>query len=665
MADLYRERQRTIQLVILGCALALVLKAAQLQLFDDSFRRRADATTIEKMTAYPPRGLVFDRNNQLIINNNAMYDLMVTYNQIDPAMDTTKFCQLLGITKDQFKQALTKDWRSGKFSRSVPFVFMKKLSTETYARLQECLYQFPGFFVQVRNIRGYPYNAGAHVLGYINEVDPRDIEKSNGVYVSGDYIGAGGLEAKYEDRLRGKKGYTFLLKDNLGRIVGNYLDGQMDTVPTSGDDLISSISADLQAYGEKLMQNKTGSVVAIEPHSGEILAMISAPTYDPNDLTMTQDRGPVFSRLLTDPLKPFFDRTVMAKYPPGSIFKTVVTLVGLQEGTLNPDAGQGCNGGYFYAGRLFKCHGHSHVGNVVDALAYSCNTYYFSEFRDIVDKFGFTKPQQGLDVFAKYCGYFGLGKQLGVDYPNESSGNIPTSRYYDKVYPAKLGGWRSPTIMSLGIGQGEIQMTTIQMANLAACIANRGRWYAPHLAKQFKTGPPIPAAFREEHTVPIDPKYFEMVVEGMAECVNRGTARSCAIPGIQVCGKTGTSQNPHGDDHSVFFAFAPKDNPKIAIAVFVENATWGATYAAPIASLMIEKYLNDTIAAARLPMEERMINGNLIDKYLENIRRAAEREEKANQTRDQLPSPNVPTDEPAGKTPAVTSTTSVQGQRKK
>ena len=664
MADLFRERQRTIHLVIVGCALALVLKAAQLQLFDDSFRRRADATTIEKMTAYPPRGLVFDRDNQLIINNNAMYDLMVTYNQINPGMDTSKLCQLLGINQEQFKLFLTKDWKSGKFSRSVPFVFLKKLSTETYARLQECLYQFPGFFVQVRNIRGYPYNVGAHVLGYINEVDPRDIERGKGVYVSGDYIGAGGLESKYEDRLRGKKGYTFLLKDNLGRIVGSYLEGKIDTIPTSGDDLISSISADLQAYGEKLMQNKTGSVVAIEPHSGEILAMISAPTYDPNDLTMTQDRGPVFSRLLTDPLKPFFDRTVMAKYPPGSIFKTVVTLAGLEEGTLNPGRGQGCNGGYFYAGRLYKCHNHSPVHNVVDALAYSCNSYYFEEFRNIVDKFGFSNPQQGLDLFAKYCNEFGLGRQLGVDYPNENSGNIPTSKYYNKIYPAKLGGWRSPTIMSLGIGQGELQLTTIQMANLAACIANRGRWYAPHLARQFKTGPPIPQAFREEHKVNIDKQYFEMVVEGMAECVNRGTARSCAIPGIQVCGKTGTSQNPHGDDHSVFFAFAPKDNPKIAIAVYVENATWGATYAAPIASLMIEKYLNDTIATARLPMQERMFNGNLIEKYLENIQRAAAKVEKVDTRRDSLPSPNVPSDEPGGRTPPA-ATTAVQGQRKR
>lgn len=315
----------------------------------------------------------------------------------------------------------------------------------------------------------------------------------------------------------------------------------------------------------------------------------------------------------------------------------------------------GCGGGYFYAGRLYKCHGHGGVGNVVDALAYSCNTYYFSEFRDIVDKFGFNKPHPGLDMFAKYCEEMGLGRKLGVDYPNENAGNIPDSKYYDRIYPKKLGGWRSPTIMSVGIGQGELQLTTLQMANLAACIANRGYWYPPHLAKHFKTGGEIPKPFLQAQKVSIDKRYFELVVEGMAQCVNRGTARSCAIPNIQVCGKTGTSQNPHGDDHSVFFAFAPKDNPKIAIAAYVENAGWGASYAAPVVSLMIEKYLNDTIAADRKPMEERMRTANLTDKYLENIRRAAARIEPKKPA-PALPSPNVPTDEPTGKTPGVTGT---------
>jgi penicillin-binding protein 2 len=646
-----RDKQRYIQLVFLCCAAALVLRAAQLQLFDRSYARKADATTIERLTVYSPRGLVYDRNDNLILNNNAMYDLMVTYNQIDKKMDVDKFCNLLNISRAAYDENLKKDWKSGKFSKSVPFVFLKKMPTETYAKLQECLYDFPGFFVQVRNIRGYPYPVGAHVLGYINEVGPMDIERQPEVYQSGDYIGAAGLESEYESMLRGEKGITFLLKDNLGRIVGRYRDGDIDSAAVAGSDLVSTIDIELQAYAEYLMQNKTGSIVVIEPETGDILAMVSAPTYDPNRLTLTQGRGAVFADLLTDPLKPFFDRTVMAKYPPGSIFKSVVSLIGLQEGTLNPEDGKGCNGGYFYAGRLYKCHHHAGIGNVVDALANSCNTYYFQEFRDIIDKFGFSNARAGLAKFDQYCREFGLGVQLGIDYPNENAGNIPDTAYYDRIYPRKLGGWRSPTIMSVGIGQGEIQMTTLQMANLAACIANRGYWTPPHLARRFKDGSAIPKRFTEKNTVHIDKQYFELVVEGMAECVNRGTARIAQIPDIQVCGKTGTSQNPQGEDHSVFFAFAPKVRPTIAVAVFVENAGWGASYAAPIASLIIEKKLNKRIANARLPIEERMVKANLVDKYL---RIAEETERRKSQPvappkRDSLPDEkDIPSDVPEG-----------------
>jgi penicillin-binding protein 2 len=641
------ERQRNIRIAFLVCAAAILFKAAQLQLINKDFRRRADATTIDKLTVFPSRGLVYDRNNQLMVNNNAMYDLMVTYNQVDKDMRSPEgnlkriqaFCDLLHIDQKEYFDNLQKDWRSGRFSRNVPFVFKKKIPIETYAVLQERLYQYPGFFVQVRNIRGYAYSVGAHVLGYINEVDQRDIDRGNGVYQPGDYIGAAGLESEYEDYLRGVKGTNFQLKDNLGRIVAKYDEGKRDTAAISGSDLISSIDVELQKYGEELIQNKTGSIVAIEPKTGEILAMISAPTYDPNQLTMNQERGQVFSQLLTDPLKPFFDRTVMAKYPPGSIFKTVVTLAGLQEGTLNKNRGISCHGGYFYAGRLYKCHGHGPLRDAEDAIAYSCNTYYFTAFRDLVDEFGFSKPHEGLANFNKYCTEMGLGMKLGIDYPNESAGNIPTPEYYDKVYPKKLGGWRSPTIMSVGIGQGELQLTTLQMANLAALIANKGYWYPPHLAKKFKDNTPIPQRFREKRTISIDKKHFETVIEGMAKCVIKGTATSCAIPDIQVCGKTGTSQNPHGDDHSVFFAFAPKENPKIAIAVYVENAGWGSSYAAPIASLMIEKYINRSIRPERLYLEERMFKANLIDKYLANKERAKIASKKP---QPQKPAPDLP-----------------------
>lgn len=642
------DRQRNIQIVFAACSALLILRAAQLQIFDDSLRRRADATTIEHLTVYPPRGLVYDRNGVLIINNEATYDLMVTYSQVDfKNMDIKKFCQILGITKEDFKDYITKDFRSGKYSRSVPFVFMKKLSPEICARLQESLYEFPGFFVQIRNIRGYPHSVGAHVLGYINEVDPRDIERSGGVYETGDYIGAAGIEAAYEDDLRGKKGVTALLRDNLGRIVGKYQNGEFDTAAVAGHDLFTSIDIRLQQYGEKLMQNKTGSIVAIDPKTGQILTMISAPTYDPNLLVMSQNRGQEFSRLLTHPLKYFFDRTVMAKYPPGSIFKTAVSLAGMQEGVINPNAGFTCNGGYYYGGRLYKCHHRGHLNDITDAIAHSCNTYFMSKYRDIIDRFGYSNPEQGLDSFNIYLHEFGFGQKLGIDYPNESPGNYPTSAYYDGIYPKRLGGWHSPTIMSCGIGQGELQLTTLQMANFAACIANRGYWMVPHLSLKFKDGTPIPAQYYKKNEVHVDRKYFDIVIDGMLQCVEHGTARVAQVPGIDICGKTGTSQNPHGDDHSVFFAFAPKDNPKIAIAVYVENAGFGATYAAPIASLMIEHFLHDSIATDRKPIEERMIKANLIAKFLANKEGAKLKSRMPAPKRDTLPDPDeTPTEQP-------------------
>jgi penicillin-binding protein 2 len=660
------NRQFDIQRIFLVCAVALIAKAAQLQIFDDSFRRRADATTIENLTVYPPRGLVYDRHGALIINNEATYDLMVTYQLVDlKTMNIPKFCAILNIKESEFKQYLTKDWKSGKFSRSVPFVFMKKLAPQTYARLQESLYEFPGFFVQVRNIRGYPHRVGAHVLGYINEVDPRDIDRSNGKYETGDYIGAAGIEAEYEDYLRGKKGVTSLLRDNLGRIVGKYKNGALDTASVAGHDLLSSIDIRLQEYGEYLMQNKTGSVVAIDPQTGQILCMISGPTYDPNLLIMTQERGQEFSRLLTHPLKYFFDRTVMAKYPPGSIFKTAVSLAGLQEGVIYADAGFNCSGGYTYAGRTYKCHHSGHLNGVVDAISHSCNTYYMSKYRDIIDHFGYSNPQQGLDVFNKYLTEFGFGQRLGIDYPNESPGGFPTSAYYDKLYPKRLGGWHSPTIMSCGIGQGELQLTTLQMANFAACIANRGYWYAPHLAMKFKDGTAIPDRFFVKHEVHVDRRHFDTVVEGMSQCVTSGTARIAEVPGLDICGKTGTSQNPHGDDHSVFFAFAPKDNPKIAIAVYVENAGWGASYAAPIAGLMIERFLNDTIAADRKHIEDKMAEAKLIDKFMANKASAKIRARSPAPKRDTIPNPeDLPSDEPEGTTPSIGGNTGA-GQKKK
>ncbi|MEL6864614.1 MAG: penicillin-binding transpeptidase domain-containing protein, partial [Bacteroidota bacterium] len=409
-------------------------------------------------------------------------------------------------------------------------------------------------------------------------------------------------------------GTKLVLKDNLGREVGPYKGGRLDSVAISGADLISSLDIDLQSYGEELMRNKTGSIVAIEPASGEILAMISSPTYDPNLLTINRDRGAAFNALLQDSLKPFFDRSVMAKYPPGSIFKSVVALVAMQEGVLDPNRGITCNSGYYYNGTVRKCHAHPYPYNVEVAMQHSCNAYFFQVLRDLVDKNGFYNPHPGLDTFVNYLYDFGLGQPMGVDIPNEQAGNVPTSSYYDFLYPRNKGSWYSPTIMSIGIGQGEIQMTTLQMANLAAIIANRGYFYVPHLLKGFKNGDfEIPEQFLERKEVPIDKPYFDPVINGMEKVVLGGTGVVAQIPGISVCGKTGTSQNPHGKDHSVFFAFAPKENPKIAIAVYVEHGIWGATYGAPIASLMIEQYLRGEIDPSRKYLETRMLNADLVN----------------------------------------------------
>ncbi len=591
--------------MVLG-AVVLLGKVFYLQLVDNPFRSRAQVIAIDKMTIYPARGIIYDRNGKLMVTNEPMYDLMVTYKQVSPDMDTAKFCRLLGIDTATFNRNLNKDWKDVRYSKSVPFAFLKKLSIPTYARFIEHLHEFPGFYPVLRNIRGYPYKAGAHVLGYISEVGPKEIEAGKGRYAPGDYIGATGLEKQYDDLLRGKKGYKYQLKDNIGRIVGSYANGSKDIPPVSGSDLYTSIDIELQAYAEWLMAGKVGSVVAIEPKTGEILTMVSSPTYDPNLLVITRERGKILSKLYKDPQKPFFDRAVMAKYPPGSIFKTIVSLIGLNEHVLHRHQSVSCHGGYLYAGHLYKCHHHAPVHSIDQAVQYSCNTFFFRAIREIVDQYGFYNPQKGLDRFVKDLRKFGLGRKLGIDYPQENPGNIPTSEYYDKIYPKSKGGWKSPTIMSIGIGQGEIQLTTIQMANLAAIIANRGYYYTPHLVKAISDGTPIDPKYTVKHSVDIDEKYFEPVIHGMQRAVEAGTAPLARIPGITICGKTGTSQNPHGKDHSVFFAFAPKNDPKIAVAVYVENAGWGGSYAAPIASLVAEKYIRGHIDKSRKPLEKRM-----------------------------------------------------------
>ena len=614
MSDLYRSRQLPIQLLFLLAALVLLAKAAHLQVLDKSNRAKADATAIEKYSLYPSRGLIYDRNGALLVNNDPMYDLLVTYNQIDPGMDTALFCQLLDITRDDFLQALDKDWRSGRFSKRLPFVFLSKISAATYATFQEHLHKFPGFSVRLRNVRAYSHQNAAHLLGYIREVNNDEVALGGGVYAPGDYIGASGLEYAYEVELRGRKGARYVLKDNLGRDVGAYREGKDDTLAVSGHDLDISIDLELQQYAEKLMKNKVGGIVAIEPATGEVLTMVSTPTYAPNQLAIDRDRGKAYARLVNDTLNPFFDRAVMAQYPPGSLFKPLVALIAMQEGKLHPNRTISCGGAYYLNGApLLGCHGHPTCLNVSMAIQHSCNAYFVTVYREVVDQFGFGNPQQGLDTFNAYLDRFGMGQPLGIDFPREKPGNYPTARYYDTWYQGQKRN--SVWIRSLGIGQGELLMTTLQMANLAATIANRGHYFTPHLLTDYHNGNrTIPDDFKTPHSVGIDAVHFGPVIDGMEMVTLAGTARLAYIPDIPVCGKTGTAENPHGKDHSIFFAFAPKENPRIAIAVFIENAGFGGTYAAPIASLIIEKYLrNGEIHPSRAWIEQRMLQTNLIE----------------------------------------------------
>ncbi len=613
--DLKYIKLRNIQAAFLLAALILAAKALHLQVLDRSFRQEADTVAIENYVKYPSRGMIYDRNGNLLVHNNPMYDLLATYNQIDPSMDTALFCRLLGIDQTYFLTALNKDWASGRFSKNVPFVFLSKISALTFARFQEFLYRFPGFEIQLRNAREYPSPVAAHVLGYIREVNKKEVEKFPKLYSPGDYIGANGLEFAYEEPLRGTKGSSVVLKDNLGRIVGPYKLGDEDVIPESGKDLITSIDLDLQQYSEQLMQNKRGALVAIDPQTGGILAMVSSPSYDPNQLTITNnDRGKSYQQLQNDPNKPLFNRAIMAQYPPGSVFKPLLALVAMEKGTLQPNRTISCGGAYFSGGqRLTGCHGHPTCTNVASAIQHSCNAYFVTVFRDLVDMYGFYRPQRGLDTLHNYLLQFGLGRKLGIDFPGEKAGNFPSSAFFDKWY--KEDKWNSVWIRSLGIGQGEILATNLQIANTAAIIANRGWYITPHFVEGYRiNNNQVEKRSFQKHFVNINPAHFEPVVDGMALAVSAGTARNAAIPDIVVCGKTGTAENPHGKDHSILFCFAPKDKPRIAIAVYIENAGFGGTYAAPIAGLMIEKYLAGEIRTEpRKLMEKRMLETSLIE----------------------------------------------------
>lgn len=612
MADYYQPRSRVIIVIFIVITLIFLSRLFYIQIIDRTYKKLAEDNAIRKLTVYPYRGLIYDRKGKLIVFNEAIYDLMIVPMAVK-SFDTTLFCNLLDIEKKTLIENLS---AARKYSRYKPSVFVKQLSPKVYGKFQENLYQFPGFYGQVRTMRNYPDKGAAHILGYIGEVNQKQIEKDS-YYQLGDYIGISGIEESYEKELRGKKGIKYVLVDVHNREQGSFANGIYDSSAVSGKDMIVSLDMDLQLYGEKLMQNKKGSIVAIEPHTGEVLAMISSPAYNPNLLT-GRDRGKNFKLLNEDTLVPLFNRPIMAQYPPGSTYKAVNAMIGIKENVITSNTGISCNGGFRFGGIEVKCaHPHPSANNIREAIEHSCNTYFSAVFKKIIEDNNFNSTAKSLDNWGEINKSLGLGNKLGIDVPNEVSGLIPTAQRYNKIYGKN--SWKALTIISLGIGQGEILVTPLQLTNLYASIANRGYYFTPHIAKQFFEGNPVTGIdsitlkkFTEIHPSLIDSSIINIIIDGLQDVVSSGTARVAQLENILICGKTGTAQNPHGKDHSLFAAFAPRENPKIAIAVIVENSGFGATYAAPIASLMIEKYLNDTISNKRNFLEQRMIEADLI-----------------------------------------------------
>ena len=590
MKDRYANRKFVIMALVLLTAVILLVRLFYIQIVDKTYRVSAANNALRPVTQYPARGLIYDRNGELIVYNQAAYDLLVIPVQTG-AFDTVRFNQILGITMEDFRARMK---TAVSWSRRAPSVFMKMISSETYAVLQEELYRFPGFYVQARTLRKYTRPVAAHLLGYVGEVDNKLLAKDR-YYRSGDYIGVSGIEKSYEEQLRGAKGVNIFLVDVHNNIKGSYADGRYDTVAVPGTNLWSTIDLTLQEYGEQLMQNKNGSIVAIEPATGEILTLVSSPTYDPS-LLVGRIRSENFQLLQADTIKPLFDRALMASYPPGSTFKIMNGLIGLQEAVIRPTSLFSCSNGYHAGALTVGCHSHRSPLNLPEAVAQSCNAWFCNAFRNILENPEYSSVQDAFDKWREYLVAFGFGNKLGIDLPNELSGFIPARSYYDRYYGKDR--WKALTVISLAIGQGEIGATPLQMANMAAVIANRGSFYIPHVVKKIgEEGAPSPL-YTQKYITGISPENFEPVIEGMEGAVNGGegsTARGARLDSIIICGKTGTAQNPHGKDHSIFVAFAPKDNPQIAIAVYVENAGFGSTFAAPIASLMIEKYLTGKI----------------------------------------------------------------------
>lgn len=596
----------------IGLAIAVLIILARLfviQIVDEKYKIDASNNSMVYSIIYPPRGIIDDRNGKILVGNKIAYDLLVTPKELEE-FDTTVLCKVLDI-EPEFVREKMQEYR--KNSRRIGYqsvVMLKQLTPERYMKFAEVAYRFPGFRGQARSIREYPYNAGGNLLGYVSEVDAAFLKTHEG-YSAGDYAGKTGIEATCEEYLKGEKGYNIYLRNSRNKIESRYRNGEMDKEAVPGKNVTTTIDAELQHYGQMLMQNKVGSLVAIEPSTGEILTLVSSPGID---VDMLADIGSHYNEILANPYKPMFNRAVQSAYPPGSVFKLVNGLIGLQEGVFTPETKYPCHMGYYFGKNRLGCHDHRSPIDFEESIMMSCNAYFCYVLRGILENGKYDSVAEALDVWNSYVQSFGFGKKLGSDFPSELGGFIPDSKYYDKVYGQ--GRWKATNVISLSIGQGEIGCTPLHLANLCATVANRGYYYIPHLIKDSEYIS-IDPKYKERQYTMVDTVWFPEVIEGMYMAVNGGpgsggTATIAAVDGLDICGKTGTAQNPRGDDNSVFICFAPKDDPKIAVAAYVENGSFGARWAAPIASLLVEKYLNGETGRAAL--EQRILDGNLMDK---------------------------------------------------
>ncbi len=599
----YKSRKIVIMGIFVLIGLVYIMRFFYLQVLDNTYKFSAENIVLRTKTQYPARGIIYDRNHKLLVYNDAAYDLMLIPRQAKH-IDTLKFCRLAGISKSAYIKKITK---AKHYSYYKPSVFIKQISKKNYGRLAEELYNFPGFYSQARTLRKYPLPIAGHLLGSIGEVNSRELKK-DGFYRSGDYIGKSGIEKYYEKYLRGEKGSKLVEVDVYNREKGSYKNGEFDTIAIPGKELVLGIDARLQYYAEQLMQNKLGSIVAIDPKSGEILTLVSSPTFDPNKM-VGRSRSKNYGLLLKDSLKPLLNRAISGTYPPGSTFKLVNALVALQEGAVTRNTRFACRGPL---SKPIKCtHNHFSPLDLDGAITQSCNPYFWNTFKSTLNSSQFADSHEGYAAWRKNVISFGLGKKFNTDIPYEVSGSIPSVKYFDKLYH---GSWNALTVRSLAIGQGEILVTPIQLANLVAIFANEGFYYKPHFLKEMPGVDSLKLKYSTKIQTNIEKKYFDIVTKAMVEVFEgeHGTARWFKMDSISQAGKTGTVQNPHGEDHSLFIAYAPVENPQIAISVIVENGGYGSKWAAPIASLLIEKYISGQVK--RKNLEKRIMDGDLLGK---------------------------------------------------